>query len=523
MEPHLLLITIGYSISLAIVLGFGGFVLSQGWHTVLNRVFFAVCVAIALYQIDYIWAINTAEPILAYWLWFANALSDVIIGVLVVQFFVLATNSQERWRGVMKTMYIAAGILVLTACMLPRMYLADVQIPALYFKSYSGMSGALYYLPDIYFFAAFALAYIVLLIARKGAGEEGKKRIGYYLLGLTYGFVTGLAAFAPDFNIPIDPAWSALIGTFVIPFAYGMVKKDLMDIGIAIRGTVVYTSIIVAITAVLTVVSLLSNWMMSTIPGFGYWTVPLLTALVSVVVGGLYWRKAGEAEQLKYEFITVVTHKFRTPLTRIRWQSEALREQPSLAPESKAGIQQITDSSIELIRLSNLLIDAVKMERGSYQYTWRNLSLEELARKTLTSFSTSAQAKHIEMTLQADRKIPFVRADEERLASAIHVLVENALSYTPANGTITISITDDHDTVKFAVTDTGIGVEKADLSRLFSRFYRGERARRADTEGVGLGLSMAKTIIQRHRGTIGVDSPGIGKGSTFWFTLPVVH
>jgi histidine kinase len=255
------------------------------------------------------------------------------------------------------------------------------------------------------------------------------------------------------------------------------------------------------------------------VPGFGLWTIPLLAALILVVVGFLYYRKEKEAEQLKYEFITIVAHKFRTPLTRIRWQADELANQLDSSP-LLAGVEQINQSALELIHLSNLLISTSNMEQENYRYAYALVGLPVLVEKVLASFKDHLVLKNINFSIETGINLPSVYVDEDKLVSAIYVLVENAIAYTDKNGTIKIKLSAEEDTVRFSITDNGIGIAERDQSRIFDRFYRGESARRADTEGVGLGLYTAKSIIERQGGSVGVISAGEGKGSTFWFTLP---
>ena len=101
------------------------------------------------------------------------------------------------------------------------------------------------------------------------------------------------------------------------------------------------------------------------------------------------------------------------------------------------------------------------------------------------------------------------------------MFIENAIAYSPEKSVINVSLSFEKDTIRFSVTDKGIGFSSRERAYIFKKFFRTDRAKTADTEGLGIGLYMAKNIIERHRGTLEAESPGIQKGSTFWFTLPV--
>ncbi len=515
---ELLVVTIGYAISIVLNLGFGFFVLSKGWKNTTHRLFFLMCLSLAGFQISFALGANTADPSLAYWFWFAN-ISDIFLAVFYLHFIVLALHAFPRFKWIVVSSY-AVGLTILTACILyPAEFLPRV-VPKLYFKTYLD-GGPLYAIMLGFFLTIFILAFAIMFLERHAQSIEGKRRTEYHIFALFYGFATGITAFPLVFDIPLDPIASMLIGTFVIPMVYGMIKKDLLDIRLVARRTVIFTAIIFLITAVMSAISLLSNYLSVHVPGFSYWMVPALTALIATIVGYLYWRKSGEAEFLKYEFINISTHKFRTPLTRIRWATEALLARTDLPTETRTAVVHIRDSAMELIQLSTLLMDAVRIEKEHYAYTYTVMSLGELVKDVLASFTTAIADKHINLTVDIPPELPLVRADRDRLASAIHVFIENAISYTPNGGSIRVVLTGYTDAVRFEVTDSGIGVGPDERARLFVRFYRSDRARRADTEGVGIGLSIAKNIIERHRGTVGASSKGVGKGSTFWFTLPV--
>jgi signal transduction histidine kinase len=514
---HLLIVTLGYAVSMLLVLGFGFFVFFQKERKPLHKAWFFFTLSLALYQLFFIIGINTSANLkIAYWIWYTNIALDILIGLSTLHVLILASEGLGKFKKMLKFMY-GLGILIIGSSILfPGAFLVNV-VPKLYFHSYVNATGPFYNTVVGYFLLAILLSFYVLFYERAHHGSEGKKRIDYFITGITFCFLTGVTAFAPDFNLPIDPGYSALIGIFVIPLVYGIMKKGLMDIRIAIRRTVVVLIVILVVATLLVTTSFLSNWLIANVPGSKFWMIPLLSALILVIIGFIYYKKEKGEEQLKYEFITVVAHKFRTPLTRIRWQTNELAKEPNLSPETRTVIEQISESNLELIRLSNLLINSSQQE--NYHYSYKNTELPLLVEKVLLPFKNYLTSKKINFSIETDPDLPMIYADEDKLDSAIHVLVENAITYTGESGTIRIKLSKEKDTVRFSITDSGIGIAEKDQARIFNRFYRGDSARRADTEGVGLGLYMAKSIIEHQGGSIGFDSPGVGKGSTFWFTF----
>lgn len=522
MSPHihLLITTWSYIISMIVVLGFGFFVFFQKNKKPVYTIWLLFCLSMAAYQLAFIIGINTpVTSKFAYWIWYSNIAEDILIGLFTVQIFIMATDGLEKFKNVLRTMYVIGGLIIVASIISPSSFVSSVT-PKSYFLSYIDSSGPLYALVFAYFLMSFVVSYFILFYQRAVHGSDIKKRIDYYIAGLTFGLVTGITAFGPDFNLPIDPGISALVGLFTVPLVYGMIKKGLMDIRIAIRGAVVITSLILFVAVLFTAVSFFSNWLTTNIPGFKTWIIPLVASLVLVVVGYLYYKKEKEGDELKYEFITVIAHKFRTPLTRIRWQTESFADRKDLPKELLDGMNQMKESALELIELSNLLINASRAKQESYQYEYKAFDLLELVNEVYAPLKKYVDQKNINFVINSIQDLPLVYADHDRLASVVHVLMENAIAYTRKDGSIKIKLSAEEDTIRFSITDNGIGISQKDQDRVFSGFYRGTQARLADTEGVGLGLSMAKKVIERQGGNMDVFSLGEGEGSTFYFVLP---
>jgi hypothetical protein len=208
-----------------VALGFGFFVFFQKPRTRLHYIWFFLCISLAAYQLAFIVGVNTpASAKIAYWVWYTNIAEDVLIGLFTLHFFILATDGLEKFKNLLRFMYGLGALIIGASIIFPTAFIVNV-VPKLYFYSYVDATGPLFYIVDGYFLLAFLLSFYVLFFERAHHGKEGKKRIDYYIAGLIYGFLIGITAFAPDFNIPIDPGISALLGLFILPFVYGMMKK----------------------------------------------------------------------------------------------------------------------------------------------------------------------------------------------------------------------------------------------------------------------------------------------------------
>ncbi len=225
-------------------------------------------------------------------------------------------------------------------------------------------------------------------------------------------------------------------------------------------------------------------------------------------------------EQMRTEFVSNVTHELRTPLTSISGFAETLLEGALEDPEAaRHFVGIIKRESDQLGRLIADLLDLSRIESGKWQMRKEPVHLATLAAETVGRLATKAESLGVQLEITIADAIAAIPGDPDRLAQVFINLVDNALKYTPRGGRVTVSATDEERTVRVSVADTGTGIPKADLPRIFERFYRVDKARSRSTGGTGLGLSIVKHIIDAHGGTIGVVSD-TGKGATFTFTLP---
>ncbi|HWI61170.1 MAG TPA: phosphate regulon sensor histidine kinase PhoR [Symbiobacteriaceae bacterium] len=230
--------------------------------------------------------------------------------------------------------------------------------------------------------------------------------------------------------------------------------------------------------------------------------------------------RARKLEQMRTEFVSNVTHELRTPLTSIRGFAETLLEGALDDPEdARHFVEIIKRESVHLGNLIEDILDLSRIEGGKWKVKKEPFQLQQLVQDTVGRFATRAEGQGVELRLEISPDLPELQGDIARLAQVLINLVDNALKYTPSGGSVTVSAEDLGSLVRVKVTDTGAGIPKADLARLFERFYRVDKARSRATGGTGLGLSIVKHIVEAHGGTVGVDSD-LGRGATFLFTLP---
>ncbi len=214
-----------------------------------------------------------------------------------------------------------------------------------------------------------------------------------------------------------------------------------------------------------------------------------------------------------------ISHEFRTPLAGIKAMVETLRDGAVDDKETAVNFLARIDSEVDrLTQLVAELTELSRIETGKAELKKEPVNLNHLADEVIAQLSPQADRQNLSIAKEFAADLPFVPADKDRVRQVIANLVHNAIKFTPAGGRITITSRALEDLVIVDIADTGIGIPKEDLPRVFERFYKGDKARAG--EGTGMGLAIAKHVIEAHSGNIWVRSEE-GKGSTFSFSLPL--
>jgi len=230
--------------------------------------------------------------------------------------------------------------------------------------------------------------------------------------------------------------------------------------------------------------------------------------------------KLSQIESMRRRLLGDVSHELRTPLTAIKGSMEGLRD--GVLPATEETYQLIHAEADRLNRLVDDLQELSRVEAHAYELDVRPLDVLTLVQTVIKRLSPQFEMKHILLDVELPPDLPRVLADEDRTVQVLTNLVGNALQYTPENGRVGISAQTAGKEVTISVRDTGMGISPEHLPHIFNRFYRADksRARRAGG-GSGIGLTIARALVEAHGGRIWAESIGEGQGSTFSFTLPV--
>ena len=227
-------------------------------------------------------------------------------------------------------------------------------------------------------------------------------------------------------------------------------------------------------------------------------------------------------EKTKVEFVSVAAHQLRTPITGIKWAFKAMLEKEfgPISPEQQKVAEGGLQTSLNMIDLINDLLDTARIEEGKFGFTLSKQSFSKILESVVEGQKLEAKNKGVEISLSIPLDLPPANLDSEKITIALDNIIDNAIKYTPSKGKVVINVSADSNNIKLEVKDSGIGIPASQMDRLFSKFFRAPNASHVFTSGSGLGLYIAKNIIESHGGTINIKSVE-SLGTTVSVVLPI--
>ncbi len=264
---------------------------------------------------------------------------------------------------------------------------------------------------------------------------------------------------------------------------------------------------------------MLNNTSIAMLYDFPIWFLPVIAFASVFIISIRYIQASLASDEIEHEFVSIVNHTFRTPLTSMSWFAKELEKE--LPREERINyLQGMINSTDRILGIVDLLA-GIKNVNDISSYAFEAVSLREMVEKSLMKHRDQISKKGINLQVAVFNDIPFLTADLKKISLVIDVLVENAIFYTPEKGNITIGCEKKRRKIVFFVKDTGLGLTWTDKFKLFSKFYRSSSAKKMNTDGMGLGLYLARIIVERHHGRIYARSSGRNTGSTFYVELPL--
>ncbi|MTI95287.1 MAG: diguanylate cyclase [Firmicutes bacterium] len=233
------------------------------------------------------------------------------------------------------------------------------------------------------------------------------------------------------------------------------------------------------------------------------------------------YRELFKLQKFRRNLLANISHDLRSPMTTIKGYVDAILDGMVKDPnEQRRYLEVVREKSLGLEILTRELFELARLESREVNLDLGVFSAEEIVQAIYLKYRLDAEAKGINLSLDIPEQTPIVNVDIEQIARVFDNLIANSIRHSPAGGSITIGYFAQENQVVFSVTDTGEGIQEADLPNIFDRFYKGDKSRTASSGGSGLGLAVAREIVEYHGGKIWArNNPGAG--STFGFSLPV--
>ena len=385
----------------------------------------------------------------------------------------------------------------------------------------------------------FASIFLLFKKTRESVGLE-KKQFQLILIGT---FTTYILIIIFNLIFPIvlkDVGFIKFTPIFLFPsvafISYAIIKHGLFDIKIIATELLVFVIWIIVFVEILTKTSweerIIESVIFLFVVVFGIFLIRSVRKEVSQREKfellskelGVANAKLQELDQMKTDFISIASHQLRTPLTAIKGYSSMILEGTygDTSLKIKGAVDKIFQYAQRLIYIVNDLLDVSRIEQGRFQLALEEVKIANVLKDVVEELRTNAQKKNLDLSFNVsidDAEVK-IKADPSKIRQVLTNLVDNAIKYTPS-GYVKAELQRVGATVLISVKDSGAGISPETLSNLFQKFTRAKNVAKLHTDGSGLGLYIAKQIIDAHQGKIWAESTGEGHGSRFCVELPI--
>jgi len=234
--------------------------------------------------------------------------------------------------------------------------------------------------------------------------------------------------------------------------------------------------------------------------------------------------KKTKSDSAQSDFITLTSHQLRTPLSGMRWLLELMQKAGTgnLNKKQQDYLEKIYSLNERMIALVNDLLEVTRLEQGGAKMFFQPTDLVEIIRGLVKEMEKQVRSKRLKISFTTESEpFPTVKTEPNKIKQSLSNILQNAITYTPDGGHVTIDLKRIDGTILCTVTDSGVGIPKDQAKQVFTKFFRGSNVLKFETVGTGLGLYITKRFIEASGGRIWFKSEE-GKGSTFFFTLPIM-
>jgi signal transduction histidine kinase len=401
--------------------------------------------------------------------------------------------------------------------------------------------GKLYIFYVIYILLYFNYAFYRLIAKYKTLTEDLQKRqVAFFFIGY---FISATIAFGTNLLLPwfhyFALNWLGQVSTvLIVTFAtYAIIRHQLFNIR-AVAAEIFIGSLWVFVLIRLILATTNEERILS--GGLFLITIFIGVYLIKSILKEVEQREKieklatdleqanmhlKELDQQKSEFVSLASHQLRAPLTAIKGYGSMLRDGDfgPITDEAKDAVEKMFKSTTDLIIVVEDYLNVSRIEQGSMKYDFSEFDMRDLVATVVTELRPNLERAKLTIDFDCDFTMEYkVNADQGKIKQVIGNIIDNAIKYTPSGGLHVWLTKKDGDKILLSISDTGVGIHPDLLPRLFEKFTRAPDASKTNIMGTGLGLYVARKMIEAHHGKIWADSAGPGKGSTFFVELQAV-
>ena len=512
---------------------FGLLVISKNWRDRMNQVFFLMTLSLSIWAFAYWqWQIANNYDLALLWVRILSV-GSLFIPIFFYHWVIRILNIVNLLNRIILRLSYFLSIVILFFVN-SNLFIVNLEKKSIF--QFWPNSGVIYDVYFSYIYIGLIIYSIYLLVSSYWSVKDKNVRgqILYIIFGCIIGFGGGLTNFPLWWGINILPFGNLLVGVFPFLLGYSILKYKLFNIRAIVSEMLTFCLLFFMLVTVL----MAENWIIKLVYGFFF----ILTSIVGVIlIKNSYilddlntqlsltahdLQKANERllelNRQKSEFVSFATHQLRAPLTAIKGYASLILEGDTgvVGDEVKQAVTRIFDSSKTLANIVDDYLNLTRIELGTMKYVFDTIDLKMMIQDVVGELGPNLKKDGLSFSFKADENGDQwdwrITADRDKLKQVIANIIDNSIKYTP-QGFVKVTLSSDKKKHKFIfkVEDNGIGIAPETLPLLFNKFSRAGNANKTNIKGTGLGLFVAKQIVESHHGTITASSPGEGKGSTF--------
>jgi len=505
---------------------FGLFIFLKNWRKATNVTFFLMSVSVAIWSFSYCkWLSVATAPEALFWSRMLN-FGATFIPVFYLHWILSILNITKEKKRVLVLGYVLTFLFSLFS--FSPLYISSVEHILSF--SYWPQAGIFYVFFLIFgYFGLTIYGLYQLIKAKKSADKEKQHQINYVIIGSIFGFGGGATNFPLMFGLALfPPIGQSLVVFYIIIFGLATLRYHLFDIKVILTELLVtliaLILLIQAITASTLVLKALGFGLLALFCIVGYFLIKSVLKEISLRAElQTAYRELQKLDEAKSEFVSIASHQLRTPLTAIKGYISLLLDGSygELTDKNKPPIENVYKSSERLIKLINELLSISRIEAGKMEMNFERASLEEIIDSVFEELKLQAKEKGLYLKKEKSKTpVPEFFIDKDKIKQVIMNVVDNAIKYTNKGGIVVKTEIKDSKAL-IEVSDTGEGMNKEEIAKLFKSFSRGSAGNELSVNGAGLGLHIARRFVEIQGGRIWAESAGKGKGSTLFIELPI--